>query len=115
MKHRCFIALYEMTHGPLPYDSEPLDSVLYNPIDNSCVSNQYFFNELDSDRQFTFSPPPSNYYTENEINAKLTNSSFPCFSVFHINTRSLIGRLDKFKILVSHMQNPFSATCVSET
>ena len=110
------IALYEMTHGPLYYDSERLSSLLYNPIDNSSVSNQFFFNELDPDQQFTFSPPPSNYYTEDEINAKLTNSSnSPCFSVFHINTRSLIGHLDKFKFLLSHLQNPFSAICVSET
>ena len=61
------IALYEMTHGPLHYDSERLSSLLYNPIDNSSVSNQFFFNELDPDQQFTFSPPPSNYYTEFEI------------------------------------------------
>ena len=72
--------------------------------------------QLDPDKQFTFSPPPSNYYTEDEINAKVTNSSnFPYFSVFHTNTRSLIGHLDKFKFLLSHLQNPFSAICVSET
>ena len=35
------IALYEITHGPLHYDSERLSSLLYNPIDNSSVSNQY--------------------------------------------------------------------------
>ena len=35
------IALYEITHGPLHYDSERLSSVLYNPIDNLSVSNQY--------------------------------------------------------------------------
>ena len=85
--------------------TQRLSSLLYNPIDNSSVSNQ-----------FAFSPSPSNYYTEDEINAKLTNSSnFPCFSVFHIDTRSLIGHLDKFKFLLSHLQNPFSAICVSET
>ena len=63
-----------MTHGLLHYDSERLSSFLYNPIDNSSVSNQYFFYELDPDQQFTFSPPPSNYYTEDKINAKLTNT-----------------------------------------
>ncbi|CAH3148895.1 unnamed protein product [Porites lobata] len=65
-----------MTHGPLHYDSERLSSLLYNPIDNSSVSNQFFFNELDPDQQFTFSPPPKVPRISVLMPAELTPNNF---------------------------------------
>ena len=42
--------LYELSHGPLNYDTERLNSLLFNPTDQS-KSSDFYTSQLDPDRQ----------------------------------------------------------------
>ena len=44
--------LYELPHGPLNYDSERLNSLLFNPTDQSKSSDLYT-SQLDPDGNFS--------------------------------------------------------------
>lgn len=104
-----------LSHGPLNYDTERLNSLSFNPTDQS-KSSDFYTSQLDPDGNFSFFSTSSNYFVEEEINAKISTEHFnPKFSVLHLNARSLIGNVDKFKFLLDRLQKPFSAIAVSET
>ena len=63
-------ALYELSHGPLNYDTDRSGSLLFNPIEQPKSSDSYTRN-LDPDEKFSFCPTASNYYVEHEINSKV--------------------------------------------
>ena len=97
--------LYELSHGPLNYDTKRLNSLLFNPTDQS-KSSDFNTSQLDPDRNFSFSSTSGNYF-EDEINAKASTEHYnPNFSVLHLNARSLIRNFDKFKFLLGRLQKP---------
>ena len=59
-------------------------------------------------------PPDSKYMVENEVNNLLSDSP-DCteLSLLHINCRSLIGNLDKFRVLFDNLSNSFSVIGLS--
>ena len=82
--------LYELSHGSLNYDSDRLNSLLFNLTDQTKSSN-FYTSQLDPDGNFSFCSSSSNYVVEDEINAKISTEHFnPKFSVLHLNARSLI-------------------------
>lgn len=58
----------------------------------------------------------SNFIVEEELNDRLdyVNNNVN-FSVMHLNARSLLGNLDKFKLMLGNLRNLFSVIGVSET
>jgi hypothetical protein len=62
--------LFEYEHGPLSFDFDRLESVIFNPIEHlPSVMENYFINNLDPDINFSkLMPPNSSYMVENEIN-----------------------------------------------
>ena len=81
------VMLYELSHGRINYDNDHLETLIFNP-NNQANFNNNFVNYLDPDANFSVNIPTSNYFTEEEINAKiLTESHSPTFSIMHLNER----------------------------
>ena len=51
------IALYEMSHGPSNYDTDRLQSLLYNPVEQQISTANSLLNSLDPDMNLINSPP----------------------------------------------------------
>lgn len=51
---------------------------------------------------------------EDELNTKLGNNGV-CFSLMHLNARSLLGNFDKFNVMLSNLKKSFSVIGVTET
>jgi hypothetical protein len=58
------IALYEMSHGPLNYDTDRLQSLLYNPVEQQISTANSLLNSLDPDMNLINSPSASEYMVE---------------------------------------------------
>ena len=58
------IALYEMAHGPLHFDADRLDTLLFNPIDESHLD--YLTQNLDPNFTFSAISPTSSYMVQDE-------------------------------------------------
>ena len=110
--------LYEFEHGPLNFDLDRLESLIFNPIEYlpSTLENSFITN-LDPDLNFNdLMPSNSRYMIESEINELVTDK--PCnsgMSFLHINCRSLIGNFDRFRVLTTNLLDSFSVIGVSET
>lgn len=109
-------ALYEMSHGPIIFDFDRLDTLVFNPVEHLSSAHSLSTN-LDPDLNFyATSPYTCNYMVENEINklatAKRGNSDF---SLLHLNCRSLLGHFDDFKALIANLHESFCAIGISET
>ena len=111
------LVLYELTHGSFNFDNDRFESLLFNPIDQPVINNS-FCSYLDPDNNLSFCPPVSNYLVEEEFNNEVTslNKSIS-LSVMHLNTRSLLGNFDKFRILLANLQKslPVRVIGVSKT
>ena len=106
--------MHEMAHGPLHYDVDRLDTLLFNPINQSHIGD--LLDNVDPDVNFSMRPPTSSYMVQDEVNAIFkSKQSILGFSVFHVNIRSLLGKLDDIKSLVANMHQPFSVIGISET
>lgn len=110
--------LYEYEHGLLSFDTNRLETLIFNPIEKllSIIDNS-FINNLDPDKHlYEIMPPDSKYMVENEINNLLSDSPDRTeLSLLHINCRSLIGNFDKFRVLSDNLSNSFSVIGLSET
>jgi hypothetical protein len=104
--------IYEQTYGTLKFDEDRLESLFFNPIDQP-KSNDVFSSYLDPDLN-AFQHSASNYMVEDELNTKLDDNN-NSFSLLHLNARSLLGNLDKLKILLSNIKKPFSVIGITET
>ena len=110
------IALYEMSHGPLNYDTDRLQSLLYNPIEEFTSTNNSLLGSLDPDANLINSPPASQYMVEDEFNnLSNVNCLDLSFLLMQINIRSLIGKFDKFKSMLAQIHQQFSVIGVVET
>ena len=109
------IALYELSHGTLNFNSDRLESLLYNPLDQT-FQGSFTYNSSDPDLNLSFFPPPSDYMIEDEINLRYSDSdNINCFSLLHLNSRSLLGSFDKFKSTRVNLNKSFSVIGISET
>ena len=98
------IALYEMSHGPLNYDTDRLQSLLYNPVEQQISTANSLLNSLDPDMNLINSPPASEYIVEGEFNnPSNVNHLDSSFRIMLINIRSLIGNFDKFKSMLAQL------------
>ena len=79
-----------MSHGPVHYDGDRLESLLFNPIDLPEVGNM-LSSYLDPDSNFEFRLFWGKYVVEGELNnpSNIANSA-DVFSIMHINARSLL-------------------------
>ena len=96
-------AMYELAHGSLHYDSDRLDTLLFNPIKDQSYFDD-FLDNLDPDKNFPVHCS-SSYMAHGDINAifKSKQDVVPSFSVLHINARSLLNKLDDIKSLLENM------------
>ena len=107
--------MYELAHGSLHYDSDWLDTLLFNPITDQSYFDDLLDN-LDPDKNFPVHCS-SSYMAHDDINAtfKLKQDVVPSFSVLHINAHSLLNKLDDIKSLLENIPRSFSAIGISET
>ena len=109
------LAIYELSHGPINYDSDRLDTLLFNPIERPELCNP-LSSYLDPDSNFATRPPPRKYFVEEELNNEMdTVNNTANFSIMHLNARSLLGNFDKVNLLLNNIRKPFSIIGVSET
>ena len=104
------LALYELSHGPVHFDSDRIESFSFNPLGNG---NVVLSKEIDPDNNFLNSTYKCNYYNESELNDLISQDS--SFSLLHLNARSLVRNFDKFTQLLDATQHEFSAIGISET
>ena len=109
------IALYEMSHGTLNYDSDRIESLLYNPIEQPGLFDP-LSNYLNPDSNFLTCLPTSRYMAEEDINEQVSSfNEKSMFSILHLNARSLPKNLDQLNLMLKNIQRPFSVLGVSET
>ena len=108
------IALYEMAHGPLHFDGDCLDTLLFNPIDESDID--HLTQNLDQNSNFATLSPTSSYMVQDEVNtilkSKQENASF---SLLHVNACSLLSSFDDLKSFVENSCQSSTAIGISET
>ena len=54
------LAIYELAHGPLNYNNDLFETLLFNPIDESPIASTFPFN-IDPDSNLSFNMPVSEY------------------------------------------------------
>ena len=96
------IALYEMSHGMLNYNSDRIGSLVYNPIEQPGCFDP-LSNDLNLDSNFLTCLPTSRYMVEEDINDQVSSSNEKSmFSTLHLNARSLLKNLEQLKISIGH-------------
>ena len=113
-----YAVLYELSHGPLNYNIDRVETLVFNPLEDlNLVIDNFPITDHDPDQNFyTCSPPASKYVVESEIRdlASDPQKSFN-FSFLHLNCRSLLGNFDRFKTLTANLDTTFSIIGLSET
>ena len=105
-----------MSHGPLNYDTDRLQSLLYNPVEQQISTANSLLNSLDPDMNLINSPSASEYMVEDEFNnLSNVNRLDSSFRIMQINIRSLIGNFDKFKSMLAQLHKSFSVIGLVET
>ena len=100
------VALYELEHGPLNFYLDRLETLIFNPIAHlPSHLDSLLMTNLDPDINFnTLIPPTSKYLNENEFNDLIREkSNCSGISILHINCRSLLANLDKFRTLTTNL------------
>ena len=109
------LALYEVSHGPLNFNSNRLETLLFNPIEHPELSNS-LSSHLDPDFNFIACLPSSSYLAVNDINSRVASLSDKInFSIILLNARSLLKNLDKLNLVLGSLKKPFSVIGISET
>ena len=109
------LALYEISHGPLNFNSDRLETLLFNPIEQPELSNS-LSSYLNPDSNLLAGLPSSSYLTEDDINSRVAPLSNKInFSVMHLNARSLLKNLDKLNLMLGSFKKSFSVIGISET
>ena len=103
-----------MAHAPLHFDSDRLDTLLFNPIDETQFNHSS--SDLDPNVNFSMSSTTSNFAVQDEVNATFESKQDNLgFSLMHISARSLLSSFDSIKSLLANSYLPFSAIGISET
>ena len=100
-------------HGPLNYNNDLFESLLFNPIDESPISSTFPFN-LDPESNLSFNLLVSEYMVEEAFADKTAKLNIN-LTLMHLNVRSLLGNFDNFKHLLINLRRSISITGVSET
>ena len=109
------LALYEISHGPLNFSSNRLETLLFNPIEQPELSNS-LSSCLNPDSNFIAGLPSSSYLAEDDINSRVAPLSNKInFSVMHLNARSLVKNLDQLNLMLGSLKKSFSVIGISET
>ena len=87
------VALYERSHDTLNFNSDRLETVLFNPIKQPELSNS-LSSYLNPDSNFIADLRSSSYLAEDDVNSRVAPLSKKInFSVMHLNARSLLKNL----------------------
>ena len=109
------LALYEISHGPLNFNSNRLETLLFNPIEQPELSNS-LSSYLNPDSNFIAGVPSSSYLAEDDINSRVAPLSNKInFSIMHLNARSLLKNLDQLNLMLGSLKKSFSVIGISET
>ena len=109
------LALYEISHGPLNFNSSRLETLLFNPIEQPELSNS-LSSYLNPDSNFIAGVPSSSYLAEDDINSRVAPLSNKVnFSIMHLNARSLLKNLDQLNLMLGSLKKSFSVIGISET
>ena len=83
-------AIYELAQGPLNFNTNRLESLLFNPIEHLTASS-FSSRSVDPDPNLFFNPPAREYLVEDEINSRVAAEQYnSSFSLLHLNSRSLL-------------------------
>jgi len=111
------VAIYELANGTVNFNSDRLLSLKFNPLIPG-KRNLALSSDLDPDSNFNFDMFRCDYFTESQFNELFhkTRSSFSnCFSLLHLNVRSLSRNYDNFTSFLANIEGTFSIMGVSET
>ena len=108
------LALYELSHGPLNFNSNRLETLLFNPIEQPELSNS-LSSHLNPDSNFIAGLPSSNYLAEDDINSRVAPLSDKInFSIIHLNARSLLKNLDQLNLVLGSLKIGISETWLTD-
>ena len=80
-------AIYELAHGPLKFNANRLESLLFNPIEHLTATFSFSSRSLDPDPNLFFNPPASEYLVEDEIDSRVAAEQYnSSFSLLHLNS-----------------------------
>jgi len=102
---------------PVNFNSDRLLSLKFNPLIPG-NRNLALSSDLDPDSNFNFDMFRCDYFRESQFNELFhkTRSSFSnCFSLLHLNVRSLSRNYDNFTSFLANIEGTFSIMGVSET
>ena len=91
-----------LSHGPLNFNSNPLETLLFNPIEQPELSNS-LSSHLNSDSNLIAGQPSSSYLAEDDINRRVAplSDKINC-SIIHLNAGSLLKNLDPLNLMPNH-------------
>ena len=99
------LALYELSHGSFNFNSNRLETLLFNPIEQPELSNS-LSTHLNPDSNFIAALPSSSYLAEDDINSRVTPLSDKInFSITHLNAWSLLKDLDQLNLMLGSLKN----------
>lgn len=94
--HDFNIVIYELANGPGKFNEARLSILEFNPLKPG-NRNMALSSDLDPDSNFNFDKLHCQYYTEQQFNELLdktgSSGSSICFSLLHLNIRSLKTQL----------------------
>ena len=96
------LSFYELSHGPLNFNSNPLETLLFNPIEQPELSNS-LSSHLNSDSNLIAGQPSSSNLAEDDINRRVAplSDKINC-SIVHLNAGSLLKNLDPLNLMPNH-------------
>ena len=106
----------ELSHGLLNFNSNRLETLLFNRIEQPELSNSPS-SYLNPDSNFIASLPSGSYFAEDDINSRVAPLSNKVnFSIMHVNARSLLKKnLDQLNLMLGSLRKSFSVIGISET
>lgn len=106
------LAIFEMNHGVVNFDTNRLESQHFNPIRNAQLTPQT--TDLDPDQQF-LNLPDSKYFISEEFNQLYLKTNVD-LSLLHLNARSINQNFDdKVTDFLNTIESNFSIIGISET
>ncbi|XP_028407966.1 uncharacterized protein LOC114530582 [Dendronephthya gigantea] len=114
------MVLYEFENGSVRFDEDRLSSLVFNPLLFDHNNNLAIWGDLDADTNFYSKVSHScDYYTEHKLSDLLsTKVEIPnnnCFSILHLNIRSLPRNLENLSNSLAIIKHNFSIIGISET
>ena len=111
------LVMYEMSNGPVNFDSDRLASLKCNPLSLDKYTNLSLSHDINPDSNFFSDTFNCEYYTESGLNGFLHENALNTegLSLFHINIRSIRRNFSRLTNLLASINNKFSIIGISET